>query len=113
MSRSRAGPSRRWAASANHAKMMRRMTRTGAIVLLTTGLVLALLALWVGGGLTPLPFGPSAPAGDLGAQLRALDIVPLDGAAPAAFALSTLDGQQVSLADFSGRPVLLYFWATW
>lgn len=102
--------------------MVRRMTRTGAIVLLTTGLALALVALWMSGGLVPAPSDSAAPAGavpslaggrDLNAQLRALNIVPLDGAAAATFTLPTLAAQRVSLADFVGRPVLLYFWATW
>jgi AhpC/TSA family len=102
--------------------MVRRMTRTGAIVLLTTGLVLTLVVLWMGGGLVPGPSGPSGSArpatslagsGDLDAHFRALNIVPLDGAPAATFALPALAGQRVSLADFAGRPVLLYFWATW
>jgi peroxiredoxin len=29
------------------------------------------------------------------------------------FTLKTLDGDTVSLSDFSGRPVLINFWATW
>jgi len=29
------------------------------------------------------------------------------------FRLSGLDGEEVSLSDFRGRPVLLNFWATW
>lgn len=29
------------------------------------------------------------------------------------FSLKTLDGSQVSLKDFKGKPVLLKFWATW
>lgn len=30
-----------------------------------------------------------------------------------AFHLATLSGPSVRLADLRGRPVLLYFWATW
>ncbi len=29
------------------------------------------------------------------------------------FALSDVDGNQVQLSDFSGRPVIINFWATW
>lgn len=43
-----------------------------------------------------------------------LELVPLDGRTPAAFSLERLaDGKTVSLADFKGRALLLYFWATW
>ena len=43
-----------------------------------------------------------------------LELVPLDGRAPAAFSLERLsDGKSVGLADFKGRAVLVYFWATW
>jgi peroxiredoxin len=34
------------------------------------------------------------------------------GPAPG-FSAQLLDGRPVALADYSGRPVLLYFWATW
>ncbi len=30
-----------------------------------------------------------------------------------AFSLKDLDGNQVSLSDFKGKPVLIIFWATW
>ena len=30
-----------------------------------------------------------------------------------AFSLKDLDGNQVSLSDFRGKPVLMIFWATW
>ncbi len=30
-----------------------------------------------------------------------------------AFSLKGLDGKQVSLSDFKGKPVLVVFWATW
>lgn len=36
----------------------------------------------------------------------------IDARAPA-FTLPTLDGGDVSLADFAGRPVILEFWASW
>ena len=42
-------------------------------------------------------------------RLRAPDLPP---EAPA-FTLLDLDGAQVSLADYAGRPVVLNFWATW
>jgi peroxiredoxin len=29
------------------------------------------------------------------------------------FSLTTLNGNQVSLSDFKGKPVLLFFWVTW
>jgi cytochrome oxidase Cu insertion factor (SCO1/SenC/PrrC family) len=29
------------------------------------------------------------------------------------FSLKSLDGNQVSLSDFRGKPVLITFWATW
>ncbi|MGH7279158.1 MAG: peroxiredoxin family protein [Candidatus Rokuibacteriota bacterium] len=42
-----------------------------------------------------------------------LQLIPLEGRTPPPFTLPTVDGRRVSLADFGGRPVLLYFWATW
>lgn len=38
---------------------------------------------------------------------------PLDGQVAPAFTLSALDGKRLSLADFKGQVVLLYFWASW
>lgn len=29
------------------------------------------------------------------------------------FTLPTLDGREVSLSDYSGRKVILFFWASW
>jgi peroxiredoxin len=40
------------------------------------------------------------------------DHVP-DGTPAPSFSLRTLDGKQVSLEEFRGKPVLLHFWATW
>jgi cytochrome oxidase Cu insertion factor (SCO1/SenC/PrrC family) len=46
--------------------------------------------------------------------LAALPLTPLSGTPPPPLALTRLaDGKKVALADFQGRPVLIYFWATW
>jgi cytochrome oxidase Cu insertion factor (SCO1/SenC/PrrC family) len=46
--------------------------------------------------------------------LTALPLTPLSGTPPPPLALERLaDGKKVALADFQGRPVLVYFWATW
>jgi hypothetical protein len=43
-----------------------------------------------------------------------LQLEPLTGQVPAPFELERLgDGKTVTLAEHRGRPVLLYFWATW
>jgi cytochrome oxidase Cu insertion factor (SCO1/SenC/PrrC family) len=42
-----------------------------------------------------------------------LQFVPLDNRPAPTFTLSGLDGTPVSLTQFKGRVVLLYFWATW
>jgi peroxiredoxin len=50
---------------------------------------------------------------ELEERLWDLHIVPLDSETAPAFTLVSLAGKQVSLSDFRGRAVLLYFWATW
>jgi len=55
---------------------------------------------------------PASSAADLEDLLWDLQIIPLEGVA-ANFGLEDLEGRQVSLNDFRGRAVLLYFWATW
>ena len=62
---------------------------------------------------SPSGSGAVVVAGSLDDLLMDLQLVPLDGQAPKPFALHSLDGRRVTLADLAGRPALLYFWATW
>lgn len=74
-----------------------------ALVALTTLLLL--------GGAQPAAAGPDRVLDDLMFELQ---LVPLDGQEPPAFELERFaDGKRVTLAELRGRPVLLYFWATW
>jgi thiol-disulfide isomerase/thioredoxin len=50
---------------------------------------------------------------DLEESLWDLHITPLDAEPAPAFTLEALAGEWVSLSDWRGRVVLLYFWATW
>ena len=66
-----------------------------------TVVVLALALLTVGGA-------GAAP------DFAALQVHPYDPPKPApAFALPDLNGETIRLADFRGKVVLLFFWATW
>ena len=82
------------------------------------GAVAVVAGAWLAGGLpTRKAPGPSGSAqvvaGSLDDLLMDLQLLPLDGQAPKPFALESLDGRRVALADLAGRPALLYFWATW
>ena len=68
------------------------------------GLILLTLSLF---------FAASALADNVEDGLWDLQIVPLDPHPAPAFTLESLEGKKVSLNDFRGKPVLLYFWATW
>jgi cytochrome oxidase Cu insertion factor (SCO1/SenC/PrrC family) len=90
------------------------MTRKRVLLVVLVVLVAGFgLAVWRG----VWPFSPgghrAARTGDSVADLMMdLQILPLDQPAKA-FTLQTLDGRSLSLAELAGRPVLLYFWATW
>jgi hypothetical protein len=43
----------------------------------------------------------------------ALDLVPMRGAAPSLSLERLADSKTVALRSLRGRPVLVYFWATW
>ena len=69
---------------------------------------------WVGALLVAcLAFSAGAQAADLEDLLFDLRLIPLDGETPPAFTLESLDGKKVSLGDYRGKPVFLYFWASW
>lgn len=68
-------------------------------------------AVLLAGGLAWLPGAGSA--ADLEDLLFDLQLIPLVGQDPPPFTLEGLDGKKVSLGDYRGKPVLLYFWASW
>jgi cytochrome oxidase Cu insertion factor (SCO1/SenC/PrrC family) len=72
--------------------------------------VVALLAVTILAGVSPVAVAGSERVEDL---MRDLQILPLDARTPPPLALIALDGKRVSLADFRGRPLLVYFWASW
>lgn len=41
------------------------------------------------------------------------EVAPIKGAIAPDFTLTSLSGEEVSLSDFRGQPVLVNFWATW
>lgn len=55
----------------------------------------------------------AAGAGRFEDQLFDLQMIPLDAQTPPPLKGEGLDGRPVSLADFRGRLVLVYFWASW
>lgn len=84
----------------------------------TIGAVAVVAAAWLmAGSPTRVPPGTAVStqvaAGSLDDLLMDLQLLPLDGRKPKPFALESLDGKRVALADLAGRPALLYFWATW
>jgi cytochrome c biogenesis protein CcmG, thiol:disulfide interchange protein DsbE len=63
--------------------------------------------------LAGLPLATRGVAADLDALMHEFGMAPA-GLKPApVFSLKGIDGKTVALAERRGRPVLLYFWATW
>ena len=85
------------------------------LVGLGIGAVAVVGAAWLAGlaPRTPSPSSSVVVAGSLDDLLMELQLVPLGGQRPKPFALASLDGRRVALADLAGRPALLYFWASW
>lgn len=63
-------------------------------------------------GITPVTaYGDDTTNSGLGSQAFVGDV--LVGQPAPDFTLETLEGDEVSLSDFQGQPVLINFWATW
>jgi thiol-disulfide isomerase/thioredoxin len=60
--------------------------------------------------LTPAKPGQTAQSGAPDSELEGPHML---GKVAPGFTLATLDGKNVSLSDYKGRPVLVNFWATW
>ena len=87
---------------------------------LVLGVVAVLVVLALGLGIpglwrdVPSPTGGSQTGGDSLADLMLdLQIIPIDHRPAKAFTLETLDGKRLAMSELAGRPILLYFWASW
>ena len=60
-----------------------------------------------------LPAAPSISTAADSGDLAALEVAPRQGALAPDFSLFNLDGEQITLSDLRGRPVMINLWATW
>jgi len=77
------------------------------------GIIFALIGILMLVGLAYLVTVPAAPTTSTPAEPLDLEVAPAQGALAPEFTLFSLEGDQVSLADLRGHPVLINFWATW
>lgn len=83
------------------------MMKLKGLLIILMGMVL-ILGLVIAGCIQGCPFRRAEQDEVPGAQMG-----PRVGKLAPDFTLLSLDGQDVSLSDFQGKPVLLTFWATW
>ena len=82
---------------------MSTMKRSVGLMAVVGMVIVAAVGVWVWSPWS----GPSASSdGDL-------SVAPEVGARAPSFTLPTLDGGEISLADYAGQPVILDFWASW
>ena len=93
--------------------MVMSRTRWAGLVIGTVSVLVAAWLAFLGPRTASVPGGSVVVTGSLDDLLMDLQLIPLDGQRPKPFALASLDGRRVALADLAGRPALLYFWATW
>ena len=63
--------------------------------------------------LATLPAGPTVSTSVDPADIAALEIAPSQGALAPDFSLFNLEGEQITLSELRGRPVMINLWATW
>jgi len=60
-----------------------------------------------------LPAAPTVSTSADPADIAALEIAPAQGALAPDFSLFNLEGEQITLSDLRGHPVMINLWATW
>jgi hypothetical protein len=68
---------------------------------------------WLALLLAALSLAAEGAAADVNRLMQEFGVTPTGFKPAPAFSLFILDGKTVRLAEQRGRPVLLYFWATW
>jgi peroxiredoxin len=63
--------------------------------------------------LATLPTAPSVSTAADSGDLAALEVAPRQGALAPDFSLLNLDGEQITLSELRGQPVMINLWATW
>jgi peroxiredoxin len=84
------------------------MIKLKGLLIVLVGIMVLILGLAIAGCMPGCPFRRVEQGEVPGAQ-----IAPQVGKPAPDFTLLSLDGQDVRLSDFQGKPVLLTFWASW